>query len=254
MINIGPENNMGSSPHDGNLLIQRFADGEIEYTPTEGVVYKVETLVGVIQKGLTSGVIREAWVKWSDPAMPDTKFFVDAAEGQRFVLLEAKAKNNAGKSASERLCIFNMSTRQIYFFRTIDANLAAAARQYELKTENQPDGAKEYNAALNKIKKIVRNQYELDSSKNGEKIVAHTIYIFCGVACAWVGYHAYGMIGAVILGLLGYWFLGISVWFLILLIRDNLTRESRKETRNNISKHQAIIDRIEEIRKNLLSL
>ena len=111
---------------DETLRYQNFADGTVEYRLVEGVVHGAKAISIVRQDfddetpdeklgQVITTVLREAWVRWNGPELPDTKFIYDAVDGQRVVLCYAIAKNHDGKEVSEKLWLFNKSTKRNLF-------------------------------------------------------------------------------------------------------------------------------------------
>ena len=106
----------------GNLRMQNFFTGPVEYKAAEGLIYDVKKVTTGLAHNenagqigadaLTTTIVSEAWVRWNCLDMPDTKFIFDAAAGQRLALIEAFLTKSDGRTYNKTLWMYNLDTRK----------------------------------------------------------------------------------------------------------------------------------------------
>lgn len=110
---------------DNRLLNQEIGDSAVEYKLTKGTIYQVLAHDGeadgilMINDGVHENSPTQAWIKWDDKKMPDTKAYYSAAVGQSVVLISAEGKGRVGKESN--LWLFNKDTQEKCFFYTSES-------------------------------------------------------------------------------------------------------------------------------------
>mgnify|MGYP003559061407 FL=1 len=205
---------------DDALRYQNFADGTVEYQLVEGVVHGTKAISLVRQDfdddtpdekfgQVITTVLREAWVQWNDPELPDTKFIYDAVDGQRIVLCYATAKNHDGKEVSEKLWVFNKSTKKNLFIH--------GAEHGGLVLEPRDNVKKyEFKSPISRLSMILHTEEDLRLSgrvklfqKYGLNVSALLMAI-AGYLMGGVWWAAGGAVAGVLLGLLLYFLVGYT--------------------------------------------
>lgn len=193
------------------LRHQQFADGAIEYRLVAGVVHGTKTISVVRQDWdeekwkndpekygeVTTDIVREAWIKWNGAELPDTKFIYDAVDGQEVVMCYARAKNNEGKEISEKLWIFNKSTRKNAFVHGMEhGGIVLSAKDNIRKYE--------FKSPVSRLSGMVRTDEQVKRVRNIKLFQKYGANV-SGVLMAMVGYFIGGLwwaVGGVVAGVL----------------------------------------------------
>ena len=193
----------------GNLRVQNFSTGPVEYHAAEGLIYDVKKVTTGLTHNenagqigadfLTANIVSEAWVRWNHPDMPDTKFICDAAAGQRLALIEAFRTKSDGSRHNKTLWMYNLDTRKELALtphkssnielvgssaQPSDAAILLFVKEQFLRTNEEDDFQKTYD------------------TKSRPRIKAIWAAI-TGVA-ALIGLAAYGWLGLVLAGAIGW--------------------------------------------------
>lgn len=207
---------------DDALRYQNFADGTVEYQLVEGVVHGTKAISLVRQDfdddtpdekfgQVITTVLREAWVQWNDPELPDTKFIYDAVDGQRIVLCYATAKNHDGKEVSEKLWVFNKSTRKNLFIHGAEHGGLVLGPRDNVKNY-------EFKGSISRLSNIVHTDEQIKIKRSGrvqlfQKYglnVSALLMAIAGYLVGGVWWAAGGVVVGVLLGLLLYFVVGYN--------------------------------------------
>ncbi len=219
------------------FLVQKFANGVVNYKLISGIVFQLS-------------VFREAWIKWDDAEYPDVKYTYDAAVGQRVVLLEIEFKSNDKEEVvRERLCIFNKNTRQLFFFYVPKRSIPRELWEYELRSKAQSFSDEEYKLSIERISKKAKTQHEVNLLGSTRHKVIKIAWTCFSAYVAYIGYGSAGIFGGIFGYLLG-WIVGYPFVFLFYAIYNKITPTSQG---GESSARRLIVGRIEEIQKNLLN-